>query len=626
MTRQLDSLLDSGIAAQQSGRQEEALTFFRKAYELATDDAEVMSLFGLALSQSGAYEEAAPLLQSAVRLESQQIGFRMNLLTHLMTTGDYDAAKIEAVNIIKINPAFPPALERLAEAQIALNELEQAESVIGKLSEMDERSPSLFRLTCLLFTQKADWLKLEQKARSWIEMLPHDPLAWQMLCTAYIEQGRIRLAEENFRKVLELRQGNAEDLARYAQICLQCFEYNRAREALQKAQSIDPDMAEVQVSLALLHTYHGDFQHAAGCCRHALQLEEDNVDAYRQLVNVTRGKLTDDEFDCLLKLSCSDWSNKEQAIDIEFALAQVYEARKDYSSAFTAFEKANHLNKYQAEKHQQLYDRQAAFEKTRKIKSIFTKEVTRSVMENAMPCPIFVLGMPRSGTTLVETCLSAHSLIEAGGERPLLPQILDSVLKTSTDTLPDSGLLKQWVNAYLTDRPEMSSATHFTDKNPLNFEAIGLLSILFPNAPVLHIRRNPIDTCFSIFKHKFSRFWSFTHSLNDIAHYYSQYAQLMNYWEQSLGARFMSIQYETLASDFSTMAPQLIAHCNLDWEDSCLDFQSKGNPVSTLSAVQIRDTVAVKNSALLHYQDFLSPLKNALHAEGVDLETGALSQ
>ncbi len=556
MTRQLNNLLDSGIAAQQSGLQDEALELFRAAYELATEDAEVMSLLGLALSQSGDFEEAAPLLQNAIEREPQEIGFRMNLLTHLMTTRDYDAAKTEAKNIIKINPAFT--------------------------------------------------------------------LAWQILCTALIEQGLIRLAEEHFRKVLELDQNNALNFARYAQICLQCFEYSKAREALQKAESINPDLAEVQVSLALLHTYHGDFEQALNCCRRALQVEADNVDAYRQLVNVSRGKLTDDEFNSLLNLSRAGRSNSEQAIDIKFALALVYETRKDYSSAFAAFEKANQLNREQAEKNQQLYNRQAAVEKTRLIKTAFRPEVLTSVLNDVEPCPVFIVGMPRSGTTLVESCLCAHSKIKAGGERPLLPQILNSMLSTNTGTVPDSGVLKQWVQAYLADRPELSSATHFTDKNPLNFEALGLVSILFPNAPVLHIRRNPIDTCFSIFKHKFSRFWPFAHSLNDIAHYYGQYAQLMDYWEQTLGARFMTVQYETLAADFSTMAPQLVAHCNLDWEEACLDFQNKQNPVSTLSAVQIRDKVAVKNTASLHYKEYLIPLQSALRAEGVDLETGAL--
>jgi hypothetical protein len=219
--------------------------------------------------------------------------------------------------------------------------------------------------------------------------------------------------------------------------------------------------------------------------------------------------------------------------------------------------------------------------------------------------------MPRSGTTLVEGMLAAHSKVFGGGERPLLPQIHDAALAYSSSHdhgLPAAVTLEEWAGAYLSDLPDIGAATHITDKNPLNFEALGLVEVLFPNAAVIHIRRDPVETCFSIFKHRFSKFWSFAHSLQDIAHFYGQYTRLASHWEKTLGDRFMTVQYETLASDFSGQAPGIVKHCGLEWEPGCLEFQSQKRAVATLSAVQIRESVQLRKGVAENYRQFLGPL------------------
>ena len=628
MSAQLDNLLNEGIVAQQAGQAKEALRLFREAYELAPDDAEVMSLLGLALSQSGAFAEAETLLQEAVRLEGSELGFRMNLLTHLINVGSFEQAKDEAVAIIQINPAFPPALERLAEALIALQELEQAQAVLLKLRELNESNPTFFELACKLFIQKRDWQSLEQQASLWTQLMADDALAWQMLCTAYVEQGQLRLAEQHFRKVLDLRQGSARDLAQYAQICLQCFEYDRARQALEKAGTLDSNLAEVQIALCQLHTYHGNFQQALSCARRALELDPGNVEAFRQLVNVSRGKIEEHEFTRLLTLTEQLGEKTELAVDCQFSLARVYEARKEYAQAFSSYEKANSLNRQLAAEEGQAYEPKTATEKIQAIRGLFNSDKRSSSQDRLTPCPIFIVGMPRSGTTLVEATLTAHSLVTAGGERPLLPQILNQKLAYASahdHKLPDNQVLEEWSNIYVSDHPELGSATHFTDKNPINFEALGLANILFANAPLIHVRRNPLDTCLSIYKHKFSRFWPFSHCLNDIAHFYAQYAGLMAHWQALLGSRLLTVQYEEFANDFTSQAPGLLAHCGLEWEEGCLQFQQGEQAIATLSAVQIRDKVKVKNTALANYQEHLQPLQDALQQAGVNLQTGALT-
>ncbi|MCZ6526671.1 MAG: sulfotransferase [Gammaproteobacteria bacterium] len=316
----------------------------------------------------------------------------------------------------------------------------------------------------------------------------------------------------------------------------------------------------------------------------------------------------------------------EHRIDLAFTLGRAYEVKENYQSAYEAYDLANRLSLDQGRSLKLHYDHNESAARTERIKALFNPDAIQHPLDDADPCPIFIVGMPRSGTTLVESTIAAHSRVFAGGERPLFPQILNTTLSFSSQNdlaLPPRSTLEEWAMTYLSDRPDIGTADYFTDKNPLNIEAVGLIAVLFPNAPIVHIRRNPVETCFSIFKHKFSKFWSFAHSLSDIAHFYGQYALLVSHWQQLLGDRFLTIQYEELATNFSTMAPVLINHCGLEWEAQCLDFQKENRAIPTLSAVQIREPVKLSFAVAKNYQEFIAPLIEGLRSVGVDLDTGA---
>ena len=268
----------------------------------------------------------------------------------------------------------------------------------------------------------------------------------------------------------------------------------------------------------------------------------------------------------------------EHRIDLAFTLGRALAAKEEYVSAYESFKTANGLNQELGEKSNIRYDQNESFVRTENIKALFRPDFVQHSLRKVDPCPIFIVGMPRSGTTLIEGTIAAHSNVFAGGERPLFPELHNAALSFALQNdleMPPKGTLEEWARNYLSDLPDLGEASYFTDKNPLNLEAVGLIAVMIPDAPLVHIRRNPIETCFSIFKHKFSKFWSFAHSLPDIAHFYGQYARLVSHWEQLLGERFLTVQYEDFATDFSAAAPALIEHCGLKWESRCLDFQKE---------------------------------------------------
>ncbi len=174
----------------------------------------------------------------------------------------------------------------------------------------------------------------------------------------------------------------------------------------------------------------------------------------------------------------------------------------------------------------------------------------------------------------------------------------------------------QWREFYLKETPDTRGASVVTDKNPWNFDAIGVILRLFPDARIIHVRRNPVETGLSIFRNEFGKFLPFTCRLEDIGHYYGEYARLMAHWDSVLGDRFTTIQYEEFIEGFDNAGPALLAACGLDWEDSCRDFWKHGRVISTISTMQARRPLAKPTDRAQLYAAHLRPL--------VDQSQGAL--
>jgi hypothetical protein len=238
--------------------------------------------------------------------------------------------------------------------------------------------------------------------------------------------------------------------------------------------------------------------------------------------------------------------------------------------------------------------------------------------------PIFVLGMPRSGTTLTEQIIASHPQVHGAGELPYLWEIVQQqpvAGKQSHLIYPENltslthETLTQWGQEYFTRlRRRALEAKHITDKMPANYLALGLIPLMLPNAKIIHVKRNPGDTCVSCFTRLFNRNQDATYDLAELGQHYANYARLMQHWQRVLPAgTFIEVQYEDIVADAESEARRLIDFCSLEWNDACLAFHKNKRNVHTASASQVRQTVYASSvDRWRHYEKHLRPLLDAL--------------
>lgn len=655
-----DDLVNRGAAAHQANRYEEALAAYKQALEINPTDAEVNSLYGLALTHLGRLEEARAVLEKAVEQEPEEIGFRLNLVEYLEKSQQLDRAEYEIDIVVSLDAKFPRSWEKkgdvslkrkkldaaanaystasmlepdnfrvamkLARAHAVLGNFKQAHDALDIAERLEPQRIEMFDLRCALLTEERDWRGLEFASRLWSASDPENPAAWHRLTQATFEQGLYRQSIDVYDKVLQLAPRSAMNLAAFGRICLHAMDFDKAAAALDEAEVLDSHLTDMLAAKGLLLTYLGRFEEAEKYCRQCLDIDPDYAPVYTQLTRLTSGHLTDSEMTTLARLNEDESKPVENRVIAGFALAHGQDAAGDIEAAFASYEKANSMRCNHIRAERLVYDRAQTEARTKRLIDLFAEPSDLKAPTSEMT-PIFIVGMPRSGTTLVEGTLSAHSRIVACGERVTMPQILDAYLTTlaATDDLAVSGkVLQEWADYYLQETPFRAPADHMTDKNPLNFEAVGLIARLFPKAVIINMRRNPVETGLSIFRQEFTKFWTFSHRLEDIGHYYGHYARLVDHWQKHFPDRFITIQYEDFAENFDSAAPALLDACGLAWEDACRYFQKKAPAIATFSAVQAREPVVVRRGKAKAYASHLGPLIDALNAANVNPDTGEL--
>lgn len=654
---EVDHLVSEGLAAHGAGRAENALTLFRQAQAVAPDNGMVQGLCGAVLLQLGRLDEARKEIFEAVDKSPQDGGLRVHRGAYHLRVGDIASAHADYETAVRLSPElaeawsglggvnikqglyreaseqYAKALElnpsnfaiamRLAQTRAVIGEYAGALSALDKAESLRPGAREVAAIRARVHFARRDWTALEAAARDQLSSNPQDINAKRYLAAAYFETGRYGAAQSLYKETLAGESRTADALQYYVELSMHASKFDEADEALDAAEALQADNPATHAARVLLRIYQGRLDDAEESCRKCLELNPAYTEVYPYLSVLRKGKLTDDEAQILRETVENEGAELDGRAKASFVLAHHLDATDDAPNAFLEYTRANRLSEERNKRDGFEFDAAGADNWITHIIKTFGGAPAERSERGDGPTPIFLVGLPRCGSTLVESVLSAHSKVAAGGERPQLPPIFNEWVRGNGG---DGALSEKdkaaYREAYLAEAPD--GAAFFTDKNLLNVEAVGLIAQLFPEAPIINVRRSPMECGLGIYRQDFLKFWTYTTSLKNIGVRYGHYAQLVRHWEGAYDDRFLTLQYEQFTDDFESEARRLIDFCKLDWEDACLDFQNAERVAATISATQVREPVVRRSSRAERYDKFLGPLRDALTKESVDLATGAL--
>ena len=562
---------------------------------------------------------------------------------------------------------YNPALESSLRAQIELlSKEDQPERVRRAQSQLDQllNLPKPLIAVMDLISQ-GKLLKAEDLCRKFMQKVPHNVEGMRLLADIGIRLGVLEDAEFLLESAVSLDPNNNDARIDYIKALRKRQKYTEALNQAEKLAISAPQNLQFQSILAIEYMQTGDFETAlekfnailkrlpedAGTLTskgHALKTKGDgneaitsyrkaihhhrsHGEAYYSLANLKTYRFNDREISSMQEMVEDSGLSFMDRVYLNFALGKGHEDAKNYSDSFKYYQQGNLLKKsqsrYNAEKMAQELLAQKKFCNAEFFSS--NKNIGHKNRD-----PIFILGLPRAGSTLLEQILSSHSEIDGTLELPNIlslsqrlrrlpfenevpgyPQIL-SFLK--------SEQLKEYGRAFIEDtRIHRLEAPFFIDKMPNNFRHIALIKLILPNAKIIDARRNPLDCCFSGFKQLFAEGQEFTYDLHDIGQYYCNYLDLMNHWDEMLPGFILRVNNEDVIDDLEGQVHRMLDFCGLKFQKSCLNFHQTKRNVRTPSAEQVRQPVSRSGvDSWKPFEEFLTPLKESLGKEILESSMG----
>lgn len=455
--------------------------------------------------------------------------------------------------------------------------------------------------------------------------------AWVRLGILYSNLGDWGRSADAFERSCLLDSNNPANWIGRAMALIATQDIQRAMEVRETLLARFAERSESHLVAGHISKVRGKAAEAAGFYRRALQLDPHQTEAIFNLVDLSPPDASDAFAGRLEGLRRNPALSPRQATNVLFALARIYERAGEVARAFVLFQEGNAAANADMRNLGNAYDRKQMQKETDEILDLFGPDAFIHPLDplDLDMRLIFIVGMPRSGTTLVERILGNHSSVCAGGELPFMKDCLAKLLadrRSSGERRPISlesaserrrlSELREYYLDLLFERE--LEGEYVTDKLPANFSALGLIRVLFPDALIVHCNRDPIATCWSLFSAHFGAHLAYYTSLEDLAHYYSAiYCRLMSYWKRVIGSNIIDVSYEKLVARPEIAIGELLARCGLHVEQACFSDHDPGRPIYTASMQQARQPIYTTSvSRWLAYQDYLGPLIEGLRATG----------
>jgi len=617
-----DALHMLGLVAHQQGRNEDARGLIADAITINDQSAFYHSNLGEVLRMLGETEAAADCYRAAIALEPSYAQAHNNLGLALFQLDQADVAVEEFNAAIAIEPDAAGIHNNLGVVLEAMGRLEDAIRCFRRSVELaPEQAEVNNNLGTALHAQgdfqaAEEYLLAAARIDASVANVPYN------LSRLYLDQGKLDAAMSAARRAIEINPRYPDYYIALGAVQRTMGDLDDSLNSLRGAVAIDPahPMALNDMGVCLLVL--GRFDEAESSFRRALDAEPRLAIAHENLARARRfGDDDRKQIEFVEVLASAPNQTEEGQTHLHFALGKMLDDIGEHERAFKHFQSGNALE------HERLrFDADAGRSFVERSRATFDAALVaeKSALGNPSDTPIFIVGMLRSGTTLVEQILASHPAIHAGGELEYFRSLAGQLPERLGGGQPYPDCLKALdaktvdavSSAYIERiQQHLGEAKRFTDKNPLNFEHLGLILMMFPNARVIHCRREPMDLCLSIYFQHFSERHDFAYSFSDIAEYHRQYELLMAHWRSVFPGRIHDLQYEALVADLEPVSRALFGYLDLEWDARCLEFYRTVRPVGTASHWQVRQPLYSRSvERWRHYEPFLAELRAALEA------------
>ena len=432
---------------------------------------------------------------------------------------------------------------------------------------------------------------------------------------------RFQKALEQARQLLETSPGNPQFQSIYAIECMQTGDYEEALSLFDKVLEQVPGDPITLTSKGHAYKTFGQYDDAVASYRAALASQPRHGEAWYSLSNLKVYSFSDHELKRMHEQARNDDLSHADRVHLNFALGKAYEDREDFETSFRFYQQGNRSKKAASR-----YDADKMTDELRAQREVCSAEMLSRGPATGYSAgdPIFVVGLPRAGSTLLEQILSSHSRVDGTLELPNVLSLAQQLRRRGRNgpepdypeilTALSDEELHEFGRQYIEDtRIHRQSAPFLVDKMPNNFRHIGLIHLILPNAKIIDARRHPMACGFSGYKQLFAEGQQFTYDLADLGQYYRDYVELMDHWDAALPGKVLRVQYEEVVGDLETQVRRILNHCGLEFEPGCLSFYRTERAVRTPSSEQVRQPIFKSGlDYWRNYESWLDPLKGAL--------------
>jgi len=565
------------------GRLQDAEAEFRRAIELGDDDPNTQIKLSRVMMLRGDTEAARQAVDESLRLDP--VRARLAEAFELEKTGQPAEAEKIYRDILKRDPENVDALRLLAGTATSQKQYRDAEVLLKRALDL---TPDFGRAMADLVVNLVDQEKIDEAleyANRLVRIGADNPDSHLLLGNALAAAGRFEDAIEAYRRSLQLSPKHPGALSGLAHNLKTLGRQDEAVEAYRRCISGNPYFTEAYWSLANLKTF----------------------------------RFTDEEVASMEELLAHPDVPEDAEVHLSNALGFEYESRGDHDKAFGCFSRCNAVRR-----RQEYYDPVETESLFDRIIKVFDRDLLSMQTREAPagPVPIFIVGLPRSGSTLLEQILASHSMVEGTHELSDLGRVVQEIpaLLGRRRRFPESlagvdarGFAALGARYLERTARYRGDAPYFTDKNPNNFSHIGLIHLALPHAVVIDARRHPLDSCLGTWKQLFAKGQPFSYDLAEVGEYYLQYARLMAHWHDVLPGKVLEVRYEDVVDDLDSQVRRILGHCGLPFEQACVEFHRTERAVKTASSEQVRQPIYRSSVDLWrHYEPHLGPLIDIL--------------